>query len=48
MPKCKRCGHPFEEHASDETHKDTERCWHGAVSGDGCEHQCKNYEPVTL
>jgi hypothetical protein len=44
-PKC-TCGHAELDHASDETHKDTERCWHGVVTGDGCEQQCKKYEPM--
>ena len=44
--KCKQCGHDYESHASDETQKDTERCWHGVVTGDGCEQQCKKYEPM--
>lgn len=41
MTKCK-CGHWDDEHASDETHKTTEPCWAGAVTGDHCE--CKDFE----
>lgn len=43
MPKCK-CGHAELEHASDETHKDTQPCWAGAVVGEHCD--CKNYTPA--
>ena len=43
MPKCKNCQHDAEQHASDETHKDTERCWAGCVTGDSCE--CKAFAP---
>lgn len=46
MPKCKHCGHSYDEHAADETHKDTEPCWAGAVTGNHC--QCKNYEPAEI
>lgn len=41
MKNCKHCGHGYEFHASDHNHPDTEPCWHGAVSGDGCD--CKQY-----
>ena len=41
--KCKNCGHDHESHAHDETHKETERCWAGCVTGDSCE--CKAYQP---
>lgn len=41
---CKKCGHSFDEHASDINHPDALICWHGAVTGDGCSSQCKNYE----
>jgi hypothetical protein len=41
-PKC-TCGHPESDHAGDETHRTTEPCWAGAVSGDSCE--CRQYEP---
>jgi hypothetical protein len=44
-PPCKKCGHSELEHAGDRNHVDTQPCWHGAVTGDGCE--CKNYEEAT-
>jgi hypothetical protein len=43
--KCKNCNHDYTEHAPDETHKDTEPCWSGAVTGDSCD--CKEYQPCT-
>jgi len=47
MPKCADCGHPFEEHAPDVMFPNSNRCFHGAVSGEGCQpkydDRCKNY-----
>jgi hypothetical protein len=39
--KCKRCGHLYEEHATDLSHE-KEKCWHGAVVGNTCE--CPEYQ----
>lgn len=41
-PPCKKCGHSEAEHAGDVQHTDTQPCWHGAATGDGCD--CRNYE----
>ena len=41
--KCKKCQHDEDQHAHDETYKETERCCQGAVTGDSCE--CKAFEP---
>ena len=47
MKPCARCKHPFSEHAADVNHPDALRCWHGAVTGDGCAEKyadrCPNY-----
>ena len=44
---CKRCGHAFEEHAPDHNYPDSQKCWHGAASGEGCavayDDRCKDY-----
>ncbi len=46
-PPCADCGHPFDEHAPDVNFPDTLRCFHGAVSGEGCRdkynERCRNY-----
>jgi hypothetical protein len=44
-PKCK-CTHDYASHAQDETHKDTEPCWAGAVVGDHC--TCRDYQPKEI
>jgi hypothetical protein len=47
MKPCKRCKHPFSEHASDVDYPDALRCFHGAFTGDGCAEKyadrCPNY-----
>ncbi len=46
-PKCANCGHPYESHAIDRNFPDTERCFHGAGTGEGCtpayKDRCKKY-----
>ena len=42
---CKFCGHAYEFHATDVS-TDKERCWHGAVTGNSCERECKIFVPM--
>lgn len=39
---CGNCSHRFDEHAPD-TMTPKNRCWHGAATGNSCEHQCKDF-----
>ena len=43
----KVCGHAFDEHAADRNFPDQLRCFHGAVTGDGCadkfDDRCSDY-----
>ena len=45
---CKRCGHAFDEHAPDKNYPDSQKCWHGAASGEGCavayDDRCRDYQ----
>jgi hypothetical protein len=47
MKPCKRCQHPFEEHAPDRNFPDQLRCFHKAATGEGCAEKyaerCPNY-----
>jgi hypothetical protein len=47
MKPCAACGHSFAAHATDVNFPNSLRCFHGAVTGDGCrekyEDRCKNY-----
>ena len=44
---CKRCRHPFIEHAAEPSAPEAVRCWHGAATGEGCTEKyadrCPNY-----
>jgi hypothetical protein len=40
--KCASCGHSYFYHAPD-LQTDKNKCWHGAATGDGCEHECKQF-----
>ena len=48
MKPCAKCKHPFAEHAPDVNFPDSQRCFHGAATGDGCAprfaDRCNNYE----
>jgi hypothetical protein len=44
---CARCGHAYEVHAPDRNFPNTQRCFHRAVTGEGCaekyDDRCKDY-----
>jgi hypothetical protein len=44
---CKRCGHPWADHAIDTNYPDAQRCFYRAATGEGCAERyadrCKDY-----
>lgn len=46
---CGDCGHAFAAHAPDVSFPNSQRCFHGAATGEGCrekyDERCKQYVP---